>query len=495
MASERSLIEKELKIKRQLLINECRNSFWTFCKTLEPDFYQEHRVHLKKYCNLLQNFIEDKILLDDGSVCNDLQISIAPQHGKSRTIKNWYAWVIGKKKETVIGNVSYNDTKAIELAKFARDLIAQDKVLPTDIVYSDIFPEIKLKHGDKGQKKWAIEGRHISMKSGSSVTGTGFSLRVIDDPIKDSEVALNPNALEKIWNWITGTFLSRRGSSQVKTLIVMTRWADDDPCGRFLKQEPEKWKLFTFPIERNGVMLAPDILDKKELDRLATLIPEPIFRANYYNEIVDFKNRIFRLKYYNEFELSQVRFEKVFSVFDPAKGGGDFASLNIYGLRRDKEDRRNYYLYLLDWVYTQEIPDVYEPLIAELLSRYKPVSNIIEKNNGGHEIGKNIDRILRLQHSVYLKFDYFHRGNSKDIEVIAKGQKEARILAYSGYMNARTLFPHNFKERDKQAYEEYSTYKKGKNKHDDFTENIAIAYESIEKKLVNNHTLEALLGK
>jgi len=495
MNNERSLIEKELKIKRQLLINECRNSFWVFCKVLVPEFYLEHRIHLKIYNKALQDFIEDKLVLDDGSPCERLIVNEPPQHGKTLTAVLFFAWIIGKNPKNIIGNTSFNDERARELSQMVRDFISKEKNNENEIIYSDIFPDIKLKHGDKSVKRWSVEGRHLTMKSGSSVTGTGFSLICIDDPIKDSEVALNPNALDKIWNWITGTLLSRRGNKNVKILVIMTRWAEEDPCGKFLKLQPNLWKVLSYPVEKQGYMLCPDLLSQKALKELSEVMPEPILKANYYNELVDFKNRIFRLKYYTEFELSQVRFEKVFSVFDPAKGGGDFASLNIYGLRRDKEDRRNYYLYLLDWVYTQEIPDVYEPLIAELLSRYKPVSNIIEKNNGGHEIGKNIDRILRLQHSVYLKFDYFHRGNSKDIEVIAKRQKEARILAYSGYMNARTLFPHNFKDRDKEAYEEYSTYKKGKNKHDDFTENIAIAYESIEKKLVNNHTLEALLGK
>lgn len=490
-----SELYKKFLLKREKLIRKCRKDFWTFCKVLEPDFYQEHRVHLKEYCNLLQDFIEDKLILPNGDICHDLQVNEPPQHGKTRTVKNLFAWYIGKDPKAIIGNTSYNDGKAYEIAKMVRDFIATEKNKSNDIVYSDIFPKVKLKHGDKSVKRWSIEGRHLTMKSGSSVTGTGFSLICVDDPIKDSEVALNPNALDKIWNWITGTLLSRRGTSKVKMLMIMTRWAEEDPCGKFLKIEPDKWKVFSYPVEKKGRMLCPDLLDKKALERLAEVMPEPIFKANYYNEMVDFKNRIFKPKYYTDFELSQVKFEKIFSVFDPAKGGGDFASLNIYGLRRDNKDKKIYHLYLLDWVYTQDIPDIYEPLMAELLARYKPVYNRVEKNNGGHEIGKNIERILRIQHNTYLRFDYFTRSNSKDIEVIAKGQKEARILAYSGFMNSRTLFPSNWEKKDKASFEEYTKYSKVKNKHDDFTENVAIAYEAIEKGLIKSNNLKDQLGK
>lgn len=492
--------KKKLAIKRALLIKKCRDSFWTFCKVLEPDFYQEHRVHLKEYCELLQKFIEDKLILPNGEICDSLMINEPPQHGKTRTIKNLFAWYIGKNIKAIIGNTSYNDTKAQEISKMTRDFIAMPKNNPNDIVYSDIFPEVKLKHGDKSVKRWAIEGRHLTMKSGTSVTGTGFSLICVDDPIKDSEVALNPNALEKIWNWITGTLLSRRGTSKVKMIVVMTRWAGDDPCGKFLQLEPDKWKVFSYPVEKKvkgeSFMLCPDLLDHKALKRLADVMPEPIFKANYYNVIVDFKNRIFKPKYYTEFELSQIDFDLVFSVFDSAKGGGDYASMNIYGLRNDPIEPDNYYLYLLDWIYTQEIPDVYEAQMADLLKHWNTSYNRVEKNNGGHEIGKNIERILRLQHKVYLDFDYFHRGNDPDIEVIAKGQKEARILAYSGYMNNRTLFPIDFKDRDKEAYNEYTKYQKGKNKHDDFTENIAVAHEAIDKGFIDvNVSYSAILGK
>jgi len=59
---------------------------------------------------------------------------------------------------------------------------------------------------------------------------------LIDDPIKDREEAESPTIRQKVWDWWTSTFYTRKGKDAA-TIIIMTRWHVDDLVGRLLKQE------------------------------------------------------------------------------------------------------------------------------------------------------------------------------------------------------------------------------------------------------------------
>lgn len=65
--------------KRELLLRECRASFWTFCKTLAPDFYKDSRLHLKIICTTLQDLYEGKLINSNtGLPYRKLTMSIPP---------------------------------------------------------------------------------------------------------------------------------------------------------------------------------------------------------------------------------------------------------------------------------------------------------------------------------------------------------------------------------------------------------------------------------
>ena len=55
---------------------------------------------------------------------------------------------------------------------------------------------------------------------------------IIDDPIKNAEESYNDRVLDDIWNWYTGTFLSRaekEGEGSID-IINHTRWNTKDLC-------------------------------------------------------------------------------------------------------------------------------------------------------------------------------------------------------------------------------------------------------------------------
>ena len=109
----------------------------------------------------------------------------------------------------------YGDGPATDFSRYTRDGINEIANTPDQIVFSDIFPDTKIKQGNSSVQKWALEGQHfnyLGVGMGGGVTGKGATLRIIDDLVKDIEVAINDTALDKIWRWLSGTFSSRNSS-------------------------------------------------------------------------------------------------------------------------------------------------------------------------------------------------------------------------------------------------------------------------------------------
>lgn len=468
---------KKFFLKRELLIRKCRKDFWTFCKVLEPDFYTEQRPHLKYLCQALQNIYEGKLEKIDGSLFEKIQISMPPQHGKTRTLKNFACWVLGINPNEIIGYACYAKDLAIKTSRNVKALISKTRDTLTEIIYSDIFPNTKLKRGHNTVQEWALEGRFLSFKTTSveaQITGTGVTIRISDDLISGYRDALNENAKNIVWDWWTGTYLSRRGSSKVIDIMCMTRWASDDPCGRVLKIEPDNWHVINLPVEKDGLMLCDDILNFVNLSNIKTLQPEDVFFANYYQDPVDLKNRVFNPKFYYEHQRANIhKFDNIIATIDPAHKGENYFSVPIFGIHKN-------FLYLLDIVYTKDSGVKAEYQVAEALYRNNVEYVRIEENNGGNVIGRNIEDILKDTFGYSCEFDYFVRtgGKTKDSHIIAKGSKHARIISHSSKINNYVLFPENFPEIHPEAYNELIKYNRsGKNTHDDFCDTLSMAIE------------------
>jgi hypothetical protein len=214
MFNECKLIEFENLLKEKK-IRESRKHFWDFCHLLEPDFYRKKRNHLKILCDTLEKFYYNELLDQLGNPFHKLMIRLPPQHGKSRTLVNFTKWVLGKNNEERIITASHSDGQASDFSRYTRDGISEVKNLESQTVYSDVFPETKIKQGNASFQKWALEGQHFNYLGagvGGAVTGKGATIRIMDDVIKDAETALSDTALSKIWVWLSGTFSSRNSA-------------------------------------------------------------------------------------------------------------------------------------------------------------------------------------------------------------------------------------------------------------------------------------------
>lgn len=445
---------------RAAQLEKCRMSLWEFQKQRDPKFFRDSRPHLKRISDVLQGVFERKLLKPDGTPYRKVVLSIPPRHGKSYSIAGFGQWAYGKRHDTRIGVVSYNDILTGRFSQGVRDQIAEEKATPEQIVYSDIFPEVKLRYGDSARGIWALEGEYFSFLAtsfGGTMTGIGFNIGIIDDPIKLPEEAHNDAFLDNQFAWYTDAFLSRL-EEDAMVVIVMTRWATRDLAGRVMDEEPGEWlyiKMQT-PME-NGEMLCPELLSRKTYDARARLTSAEILAANYQQEPVDLKGAL-----YQSFATyaaipretasgAPVKAQRICYV-DTADTGADY----LCAVAADVVEGE---AYVLDVIYTDAPMEKTELDVAKMLYDLRVQECIIESNNGGRGFGRNVERIL---------WERFHWRGCRITPRNQRDNKQARMLTHSGFIERHVKYPEDWKRRWREYAQAMIRFqRKGKNAHDD----------------------------
>ena len=459
------MYDKEL-IKLEAKKELARRDFWYYCKLLgKKDFYNDKKEYLKDLYNQLQSFIDSnkKILV----------INMPPRFGKSYTATLFVQWLLGRNNKLKIMTGSYNETLSSTFAKQVRDMIATEQTQGVT-VYRDIFPDTKIKYGEASMNKWALEGSQVANYLATSPTGTatgfGADLIVIDDLIKNSEEAYNSNVLEKHIDWFTNTMLSRTEKG-FKLIIIMTRWASNDLAGFILSNYDDVVHINYKAINDDGTPLDEGTLSLEDFEFKTKNMAKEIVYANYQQEPIDIKGRL-----YNEFktyvDLPKEKIVKISAYCDTADTGDDFLCNIIYADCKDSA-------YILDVIYTKEAMEITEPLVAEAYKKFNVNVADIESNNGGRAFARNIERITRDKGNYKTVVKWFHQS----------GNKIARILSNSAWVNANIYMPIDWKNKWSEFAKDIISYQKeGKNKHDDAPD----ALTGVAEKTINRNEMRTI---
>jgi predicted phage terminase large subunit-like protein len=479
---------KILAIRRELNIRKARENFWAFCCMLAPDFYKKNYWHLHLICETLQALYERRLTgktfrylcdalapewyvktvewdrLQDDKVYTKLIENIPPRHGKSRTLVMFCEWVLGINRKERIITASYNDSLASDFSRFCRDGIVQQKNLPFEIVYSDMFPNTRISKGNASFMSWALQGEFFSYKAagvGGSVTGRGASVLICDDVVKDAEESFNENALEKIWLWYTSTLSSRLENTNNGGIEIlnMTRWSKNDPCGKLLSSsESNNWLVLLMPAcSPAGEMLCNEILPKDKFDSIKRIMDPVIFASNYMQIPIDAEGRLYQtILTYTDLpkdEKGNLLTTQILAYCDTADTGEDFLACIVAHIYKGEA-------YVVDILYDNRGMEVTEGLTAKMLYDNKVNLAVFESNNGGKLFSKNIDRIIYDKYKTRATtIRWFHESRNK----------EARILSASTGIMSHVYFPTNFRDKWPEAYLAMISYvRTGKNRHDDF---------------------------
>ncbi|HES9464759.1 TPA: phage terminase large subunit [Streptococcus pneumoniae] len=437
-------------LKRQAQLELARRNFFYYCQLMAGDFYKSERIYLKQLCDSFQNFMSD----DEHNV---LIINIGPRHSKSRTAGMFVQWLLGNDNTKKIMTGSYNDTLSTVFSKSVRNAIQEEKADDSITVFSDIFPDTKIKRGDGAMNLWSLEkgyNNYLATSPGGTATGFGADVIIIDDLIKSALEANNANILEGHWEWFTNIMLSRFEEGG-KLIIIMTRWHSEDLAGKALSKLPESGysvkhiSMRTYD-EETDTMLCEDVLSKESYFRKVKAMGADIASANYQQEPIDIKGRL-----YSEFKTYVDRpiFKRISAYTDTADTGKDYLASYIYGETMDKE------AYILDILFTKEPMEVTEPLLARKLVENEVNLCWIESNNGGRGFARNVERLMRENHGTnQTTVKWFHQSKNK----------QARILTNATWLMEHVYFPEGWRNRWPELYKSLMTYQReGRNAHDD----------------------------
>ena len=430
-------------------IELARREFFFYCHLKAPDFYREDRKYLVDLCTDFQEFMESD---DEVMVLN-----LPPRHGKSRTAGLFVEWVLGNDQTAKVMTGSYNETLSTMFSKNVRNDIMEEKADENRIIFSDIFPGVRIKRGDGAMNLWSLESgynNYLATSPTGTATGFGASLLIIDDLIKNAEEANNELTKEKHWTWFTDTMLSRLEEGG-KIIIIMTRWASDDLAGRALEHFREagaKVRHISMKALRDdGTMLCPEVLSRKSYEAKIKAMGADIASANYQQEPIDLKGRLYTsFKTYSG-ELPQ--FKEIRNYTDTADTGEDYLCSINYGVTFANE------AYILDVLYTKDPMEVTEPATARMLLEGQVNVADIESNNGGRSFARSIERVLKeILGSNRTVIRWFAQTKNK----------QARIYSNSAWVMQHVYYPEDWKNRWPEYHNAMIKYQReGKNKHDD----------------------------
>lgn len=187
------------------------------------------------HCERLADVLQD---VADGKRSR-VMVYMPPRHGKSELVSRLFsAYYMTRHPDRWVGLSSYAAELAYTLSRAARENYATGGGTV---------------HGAAGAvKHWEARGGGGLWAAGvgGPITGKGFHLGIIDDPLKNAEEAASEVIREKQKEWYRSTFYTR-AEPDAAIIVVQTRWHEDDLSGWLLSEEegddaPEGWHIVHF---------------------------------------------------------------------------------------------------------------------------------------------------------------------------------------------------------------------------------------------------------
>jgi predicted phage terminase large subunit-like protein len=157
------------------------------------------------------------------------------RHGKSTLNTLGYAvYRLERDPRTRIVIGSYNQRQA---DKFSRDIRRLARARGVSI--SD-------DRDAAGEWETTAGGGVRAVGAGAGLASVNADLILIDDPIGSRDDAESPAKRDQVWDWVTNDVLAR-AEPHTAVLMTMSRWHQDDPAGRLLEQQRERWHVLDLP--------------------------------------------------------------------------------------------------------------------------------------------------------------------------------------------------------------------------------------------------------
>lgn len=364
-----------------------RRNLIAFCEYTKADF--QRAAHLELLAGRLE-------AIERGEI-KRLMVIMPPRHGKSELVSlRFPCWYLGKHSTAQLVQAGYAESIALLHSRQARDIFIsyETRTLFPEVYYrpehtrqETVLPERQAAH------EWGTKqgGSYYAVGVGGGLTGRGFDVGIIDDPIKDAEEANSETIRDKVWEWYRTVFRTRV-QPNAAIIIVTTRWHEDDLVGRLLKQSKEdhgadQWEILHLKAMENGQALWPERYPLEVLNNIRATIGGRAFESLFQGEPKIAEGNIIKRdwwKYYKEPPHFTRRIHSWDTAFK-AKTENDYSVCTVWG-----EAANGYYL--LDvWRQKVEYPDM-KRASTHLYERDRPDAVLVEDKASGQSLLQELKR-------------------------------------------------------------------------------------------------------
>ena len=389
-----------------------------------------------------------------------LLIEAPPRHGKSEFLSYYLpAWFLNLYPEKNIIHASYSAELSSGFGRRVRNLVIDNQDI-LNFSLSEDSRSITRWHTDRG-------GAMFTSGVGGTLTGRGFHLGLIDDPVKNWEEASSELIQQRNKDWFETTFFTR---AEPGALIVclMTRWHENDLAGFLLSKEDWNVRHIRFPAiaeegdvlgRQPGDALCPERYSIEKLRDIQKRMSPMHFASLYQQTPVNQSGNFFQI---NMFEFGKLpeKFDYAFITADTSykeKQENDFTVFTAFGVKDGN-------LYVRDvWRRRVKASEIENP--AEIF---------IRKHLGYGYRGTYIEP---KGHGIYLNQKLAHKGllipserQLKEFYSDRKYDKVERANNVIPYLSDKKVIINELIPIKEELMTEILAFPKGK--HDDFVDTL-----------------------
>lgn len=374
-----------------LTLFAAKSDFLTFAKLAFQTVYPSEQLLEAEFMHAIAHILGR---VDRGKE-KRLIFNLPPRNLKTFLITICYsAWCLGHNPSKRIIIASYGDDLS---QKFLRDI---RKIL-NSLWYKTIFPEtiISQRKNSGSELETTEKGFIFVTSTGSTLTGRGANLIIIDDPMKAADVFSEAHR-KRVVDWFHNTLYTRLDSKQDSVLmVVMQRLHEDDLTGHL--EQYEDFRKISFPAiatidekfkvakglyyrREKGSVLNPHHETIETLRATRTILGNHGFSAQYQQDPIPFDGTIFKKEYFRYFEdiPSYIQDQRIVVSWDTANTAGDNSDYTVGTVW----SMSNHGFFLLEVVRVKEEFDGILRMIDRYMNKYPGSKLLIEPAGSGTSI-------------------------------------------------------------------------------------------------------------
>lgn len=451
--------EKILKFAKESYLLTAPDVFDDFIIAMEWERPYNNKFYLPRRKQLLPVVKEMQKLEDDE--LDILALSAPPGIGKTGLGDFFMSWVAGRHPELSMLMGSHSVSILTDNYNESLRMCGSD-----EYCWEEIFEGHRVVRTNAADLKIDIDkSKKFSTYSFGSLGGSlagrvrAMSLLYLDDMIANSEIALNRDRLDKVYQQVVTDYFQRM-QGHCKMLLIMTRWSLYDVIGRMATdhEHDPKFKWINLPaLDENGESnfdYGGSIgFTTEHYQRIRESMDSYMWGALYMGEPVEREGLLFprdELRRYTELPGEDP--DAIVAVVDTKDRGTDDCVMPI--AYRYGED---YYIDVL--MCDSSTPEVTIPRITHFLCERNVDQCRFESNAAGGQIARDVEKKLK------------EKGGHTSISTkYSTANKETRIIVKSGWIKQHCLFrDESVQDREyKKAFDLLTTFSQvSKRKKDD----------------------------